>query len=98
MIWPWKDKRTVSQNNYLWGVVSEVIAESTGQEVDDIHAFCKRKFLGTKMVEINCEGQEVLRSTTDIPRDEFFEKYIDPIRAWAASFGIYMPDPNEAQP
>jgi hypothetical protein len=98
MLWPWQDKRTVSQNNFLWGVVYETIAESTGQEAKDIHDFCKRKFLGTKMVEINGEQQEVLRSTTEIPKEEFFEKYVDPIRAWAASFGIYIPDPNEAQP
>src|SRR5918996_6641198 len=58
MVWPWQDRRTVSQNNYLWGVVYETICESTGQDPKDIHDFCKRKFLGTKTIEINGEVQE----------------------------------------
>jgi hypothetical protein len=98
MLWPWQEKRTISQNKYLWGVIYETISESTGHTHEEIHEFCKKKFLGTKIIEINGEQQEVLRSTTEIPKDQWFEIYIDPIRTWAASdLGIYVPDPNEAQ-
>ncbi|HEX9869232.1 MAG TPA: hypothetical protein VGC99_11675 [Candidatus Tectomicrobia bacterium] len=86
------------QNNYLSGVVYETIAESTSQDAEDIHAFCKRKFLGTKTIESNGAVQEVVRSAIEIPREEFFEKYVAPILAWAASFGVDVPDANEGQP
>jgi hypothetical protein len=97
MICPWKGYAHRQPEQVFVGVVSEVIAENTGQEVDDKHAFCTWKFLGTNMVEISGEVQEVLRDTTDIPKDGFFEKCIDPIRAYSASFGIDVPDPDDAQ-
>jgi hypothetical protein len=82
----------------LWGVVSEAIPERTGQAVDDVHASCKRKFLATTLVNSTGEHQEVIRSTAETPKVEFCKTHVDPLRTWAARFGIYAPNRNEAQP
>lgn len=89
------DQPSVQQNRYLWGVVYEIIATDTGMDREDVHQWCKKRFLGTRIVEIKGERYDIIRSTTELTREDFFEKYVEPIRAWYAAFGDYIPDPNE---
>jgi len=90
-----KDQRTVSQNNYMWGVVYKLICDHTGDDLTSFHEWAKDKFLGKKTVVIGGEPREVTMSTTDLTKDEIFERYIDPIRAWAArELEVSIPDPQ----
>jgi hypothetical protein len=44
---------------------------------------------------IGGESREVTMSTTELTKEEIFERYIDPIRAWAAQeLEVSIPDPE----
>jgi hypothetical protein len=94
----WRDRRTLRQNAYLWSVVYKLISDHTGYTTEEVHDFCKDKFLGTKILRIGDEEREVKKCTHDLPRDKFFEDYIDPIRMWSSQeLNIIIPDPNKVQ-
>ena len=38
-------RRSLDQNNFYWGAVLPAISESTGDYVEDLHEFFKRKFI-----------------------------------------------------
>ena len=87
-----KPKRSGQQNNFLWGVVYPTISEETGNDIDDLHEYAKRKFLPPRFIEINGEEIKVPGSTKDLNKHEFTE-YIDKLQAWS---GVALPNPEEA--
>ncbi len=94
-----RDQRTINQNRFLWGVVYKLISEHTGHTPEKIHDFCKDKFLDTKIIKVGDEEREVKKCTHDVPKDRFFEDYIDPVRMWAAEYlEIVIPDPDTVEP
>lgn len=94
---PWRKKRTLSQNAlyHKWlGEVVAMVAEHTGHDHDDIHDFCKRKFLKPRVVEINGEVHERY-TTTDLETPEM-SAYMDKVYGWATSeLGLLLPLPEE---
>lgn len=91
----YRDKRTNSQNRFLWGVVYEVLSEHTGYMPEEIHEFCKIAFLVPKVVKVGKRKIEVPRSTTELSTDSF-ENYIEKIRIWAATeLECTIPTPGE---
>lgn len=91
-------KRTLSQNNYLWGVCYKIIGDELGYDPDDIHEIMKHKFL-LKSKDIDYKGKTIhldkTISTTKLSTKQFCE-YVDKVRQFSASeLGIYIPDPNE---
>jgi hypothetical protein len=85
--------RTLNQNAYLWGVVYKLIADDTGHSENEIHLFCKKKFMKRKFLKVLGEEIEEERTTTRMSKNEFSE-YVEAIRAHFAEFGIIIPDPQ----
>lgn len=88
-----KSKRSLSQNDYLWGVVYKKIAEHTGHTEDELHEYFKRKCLPPKFIKVMGKEIKVPSSTTELNKVEFSE-YIEKIRAEVAPMGIVIPEAN----
>lgn len=88
--------RSVHQNRYMWGVVYQMIADETGHLPEEVHEFCKMKFLPRAFIAIGNEEFAVTKSTTKLTTGEF-EEYLERIRVFAATeLAIRIPMPNEA--
>jgi hypothetical protein len=94
-----KGLRTEQQMRYYWGVVVKLIADYTGDDIDTIHEFLKDKFAPRKTITVQGEARTVPGCTHHLFKENFFEDYVDHIRAWASSeLQIVIPDPNQVQP
>jgi hypothetical protein len=84
-----KKTRSLNQNNYLWGIVYQTIADELGYSVSEIHEYMKARFLPH-------EGKlEIPRSTTSLSTVEM-EDYLSKIRIFASSeLDIFIQLPNE---
>lgn len=85
----YRKNRSLQQNSYLWGVVYECIRrhvlESTGEiySAEEIHEWCKQKFLPAKIVDVGGERHMITRSTATLTTVEM-QEYIDQVIMWAA--------------
>lgn len=90
-----KEKRSIPQNSYMWGVVYKQISDEWGYEIDEVHEIMKQKFLKIKEIRVDGETVIITRSTTDLKTDEM-ESYLEAIRRWAAiNLEICILLPNE---
>lgn len=81
--------RSTNQNSFYWGVVLAIIAESTGNEPEDMHAAFRDLFLTDRSGPL-----PLVRSTTDLSTVEFNE-YIEKIVRFAAEkLELVIPDPQ----
>jgi len=87
-----KKPRSLSQNAYLHGVVYSIIADETGHTIEEIAEVLKQMFLRPRIVL----GVPVMGTTTELSTLEFNE-YVEKIKAWAAGYGINVPEPNEVE-
>ena len=88
------EKRTLAQNRlyYLW---LNCISAETGNEVEDLHEYLKRTFLGTRYRIIYGEGITTSFSTTDLSTEQFTE-YLEKVQRWAnVEQGIILPNPED---
>jgi len=86
-----KHKRTKNQNAYYWGVVLQLIAEHTGEDVEALHDALKVHFAPKHVV-----GNLVVPSGTRYLDTVDFAGYVEKVRRWAAEeLNINIPDPNE---
>lgn len=84
-------KRSLPQNNYLWGIVYKTIGDFLGYTVDEVHEVMGQMFL--KYHDKN--GLERIRSTTELSTEEFTE-YVEHVRRFfLQEYNIYTPNPNE---
>lgn len=67
-----KPKRSDAQNNYLWLYYS-LISRASGNDVDELHAWAKGKFLTTGISEVFGEKTRKVKSTTELTIPEFCE-------------------------
>ena len=89
-----RKNRSLNQNSLLWKWYGE-IAQDTGNTADDIHEFCKQKFLAPAFIELNGETKEIRRTTTKLNTKEMSE-FMNQVEAWAASeLGIALPRPED---
>ena len=85
--------RTIPQNR-LYRLWLTCISSETGNDIDDLHEYFKRKFLEPK--EITIFGEVELRYTTTDLNTAQFAHYLEDIRAFAASeLSITLPDPDD---
>lgn len=85
--------RTIPQNR-LYRLWLTCISAETGNDVDDLHEYFKRKYLEAKEITIFREV-ELRYTTTDLSTGAFTE-YLERIRAFAASeLAITLPDPDD---
>ena len=91
-----KKDRSLEQNNYYWGVVIRVMANSLGYSKDE-HQYLHDSL---RMLLLRTEQPNKLpsiRSTTDLSTIEF-EDYMSQCRQLASKeYGIYIPLPNETE-
>jgi len=91
-----KGLRTEQQMRYYWGVVVKLIADHTGHDSDYIHEFLKDKFAPRQTRRVNGEVRIVAGCSHNLFKENFFEDYVDHIRAWSsAELGVVIPDPNQ---
>lgn len=91
---PHKRSRSLEQNALYWKWLG-IIAKDTGHDSEEIHEFCKQKFLEPIFVEINGEVHEARRTTTKLKVDEM-SSYMNRVYAWATSeLGILLPLPED---
>ena len=90
-ITPFKFTRSNLQNRYLWGGIYTPIAEYSGNTPEEVHSIMGIQFLKAKTSSWKAE---YIRSTTSLTTTEFSE-YTENIRNWMASFGLYLPTPEE---
>lgn len=94
---PYKNNISNKQRNYYWGVVIELLAQETGEAVEDIHEVMKSKFIPSKTITIFLEEIKQRKSITKLNTKEM-EDYMSKIRVWASQFlSCYIPDPNEEE-
>jgi len=87
------EKRSTPQNALYWSVV-RLVAKETGNDVDTVHRFFKKQFIGYDIRTIGEERIAIVRSTTTLSTEEFSE-YLSKVMAFTAQeLGIIIPDPN----
>lgn len=98
LVQTYKKKRTDQQNRYLWGVVLAIIAQETGNDVNDLYEYFLGEFFGWQ--EHDVMGRKRLR-----PRERSskqikarFSEFLEFIISRAASLGIIVPPPNHDLP
>ena len=85
-----KKERSNPQNRYYWGVVINLLCETTGYTPEEMHEALKMLFL-----KDNTRKLPTLRSTTELTTIEF-EDFLEGVRVWAASeLNCIIPLPNE---
>lgn len=89
-----RKKRTTDQNSLYW-MWLKCVADETGNTTDDLHEWCKRKFLSPRVVEICGERAEIAPSTASLDTSDM-TTYLNSVQAWAASeLGITLPSPED---
>lgn len=87
-----KKPRSLNENNYYWGVVIELISESTGMTPEETHEAMKWKFLRKQI------GSIFTVQSTSILDTISFENYVQQVRTFAGTeLNINIPLPNEIQ-
>ncbi|MCP5006910.1 MAG: hypothetical protein GY941_23630 [Planctomycetes bacterium] len=85
-----KEKRSIQQNNYYFGVVCKIISDETGYTTEEIHQILGDKFLSYEKNEL-----KFIKSTTKLKTNEF-EIYMEECRRFASmELSCYVPLPNE---
>lgn len=85
-----KQKRSLNQNKYYWGVIIDLFAQTTGYSKEESHQELAAMFLGYE-----AHGKKFVKSTTKLNTKEF-EDYAELCRVWMnENLGIHVPLPNE---
>jgi hypothetical protein len=90
--------RSLASNAYYWAGVIGAISEYTGYTSEEVHEFCKARFLPKKVTLANKDGEVVEevtigRTTTKLNKVEMWE-YIEAIRQWASeTLDLNIPNP-----
>lgn len=91
---PYRRNRSLEQNALYWKWLG-IVATETGHTADEIHEFCKAKFLPPVFVDIGGEVQEIRRTTTKLKVDDM-SVYMNQVEAWAGGeLGIALPHPED---
>jgi len=91
---PYRKKRSLSQNAYLHMILG-IIADETGNSIEDVKEAYRDMFLGKVAVSLGGEERIVGRSTTKLNTQEMND-LLDKIRAHAATeLGINLPLPED---
>jgi hypothetical protein len=106
-----KSQRSIQQLRYLWGVAYKRLSDFTGYEVDDVSEFMCGTYYGWREVKVpktptnptGLASRPVRTTTTDengkrsvISKMEFMD-YVAFVQRFAASKGVYIPDPDEME-
>lgn len=90
--------RSLSQNAFYWSAVIGAISDYTGYTAEEVHEFCKSRFLPKRIVMADKHGEvteEIVigTSTTKLNKVQFGE-FITAIQMWAAeTLDLNIPNP-----
>lgn len=78
-----REKRSGAQNRLLWAIYT-AIADATGHTPEEIHDYCKRRFLPPRVIALGEAEIEVPASTAvqDVPA---FSDYVERVQAFASN-------------
>lgn len=82
-------KRTTSQNAYYWGVVLPIIAEETGNDIDDLHTTFKAMFLVDRTGKI-----PVVKSSAKLTTVEFIDFTNKVVLFASQELNLEIPEPK----
>jgi hypothetical protein len=86
---PYVSSRSDAQNKRYWKLMT-LLASTTGHDRDELHEWCKDKFLGTREIEISGERRIVRPSTRRLKVDEF-AVYMDQVEHWMIeTLGVWL--------
>ena len=94
-----RSKRSDRQNAWYWSQILELLSERTGHTPDELHEYCKARFIPKRLAI--CDGNGVViddrvvgGSTTKLNREQMAD-FCEEIRRWAAEdLGLVIPDPD----
>lgn len=85
-----KNKRSLNQNKYYWGVVIKIFSDDTGYTPEECH-----QWLASKFLQYTKNGRDFTRSTKQLDTKEF-EEYTEKCRQWLYhELNLHIPLPNE---
>lgn len=87
----YKPKRSTLQNRLYWEYMTQ-LADFTGHTKDEMHLFCRWKFIGANETEIMGQNFNALPSTQDLNTKEFTD-YIRSIEVFASEQGFTFEAP-----
>lgn len=98
---PVSRRRSDRANRWYWGQILELLSEHTGHTHDELHEYCKARFIPKRLAI--CDGNGVViddrvvgGSTTKLSTADM-AVYCDAIRQFAAEdLGLVIPDPDPA--
>jgi len=82
-----KRLRSTNQNSFYWLYLG-IIADETGDNIDDLHQFLKRKLLPPQFITVHGETIKIPASTTKLDKLEF-SRYMEKINALT---GVPIPE------
>ena len=86
---PWESSRSDQQNRRYW-LLMGLLATTTGHDKDELHEWCKDKFLGTREIEISGERRIVRPSTRRLKVKEF-ALYMEKVESWMIeALGVWL--------
>jgi hypothetical protein len=96
-----RNRRSDRQNAWYWGQVLHLIAEHTGHMPEELHEYCKARFIPKRLAI--CDGNGVVLdervvggSTGKLSTVEMAD-YCEAVRQWAAEdLNVVIPDPDPA--
>lgn len=94
-------RRSDRQNAWYWGQILELLSEKTGYTPDELHEYCKARFIPKRLAI--CDGNGVVvddrvvgGTTTKLSAGEMAD-YLEAIRKFAAEeLYLLIPDPDPA--
>ena len=85
--------RSTQQNRTLW-MWYAVVAAETGTPSEDVHEWCKRRFLDARTITVAGETIKIPGSTRTLDTKQFCA-YMDHVQQWARDeLSIVLPDPS----
>lgn len=96
-----KRKRSLPQNAFYWSAIIPPIVNmfnEYGNNVDaeQVHEYLKAEVGGLNQQVTLPDGEvKIMPGSSALLRTMEFEDYLTKLRAWAASFGLMLPFPNE---
>ena len=92
---PFRNQRSIKSNNLYW-MWLDCIHDETGNDVDDLHAYFKDKYLPPQTKEVLGKTVNLTPSTTRLDSKQFFE-YMEKIKLeMSQEHQIFLPEPGEA--
>jgi NinB protein len=87
----YQPRRSVDANRRLWAL-HQLAAQHTGHSADELHEFCKMKFLAHRTVKVAGEEREVPERSSKLNKRAFAE-FMEQVEAFYISeLGVFLGD------